>query len=220
MTDGLRIIHDPGHGGPDNRGVVHGGIVEAEYTLQIALQCFNALASWCSEQYCTRMSDSELALANRGHMARDKGAGLSLVHHVNAIYHRPKIVGYRTTVGENGASVQEAIYGRREANTDIDGLMVFYLPGCWRSREVAAAIMRAAPEGLQRRKQRGTPALVGDWTRLAYNVLRHHMGRPAVLIEWGFATAPRDVEILTSLQSQRALITAAQAGVARFIELQ
>lgn len=212
MVEQLTVVDDPGHGGPRDRGIQHGGIIEAELVLRLTTSCQDQLSHWYVKSILTRSEDIDLDLAERGIIAADFKADLVVSHHVNGIFY-PEIY----PLGHKEAGKPHPQAG--QSNPDVDGLIVFYLPGCFRSREVAAAIMRSAPAELQRRKQIGIPAIPDNWTRRAYHVLKYHRGRPAVLIEWGFATSPRDVAVLTSPASIPALVTAYQAGIARLREI-
>lgn len=212
------IVHDPGHGG-ESRGIEHGGIVEADWVLAMAIDCEAELSSWAIDQYLTRRSDVALTLTGRGNSAEAANATLVISHHVNGAFNAAKVIGQERWTDSSGVDHDEPILGQPEPNQALDGLMVFYLAGCHESREIAAAFMRAAPAELQRRKQIGTPATPGNWTQNAYNVLSKHEGRPAILVEWGFATSPRDVGILTSTASRPAMVTACKAAVGRHVEL-
>ena len=183
------VLIDPGHGG-DNIGCEHGGLVEKDWTLAMALDLEHWLRAWGFGVILTRTEDESVSLERRGALGDINHIDLALSLHVNA-YKDP----------------------------EQDGLMCFTLPDDPVAREVGSAIMRASPRELLRHKQRPLPSRAGDWTRDAYSVLRHHAARPAVLIEFGFATSPRDLEILTSPSSRPALCAAVLAGASRFHEL-
>jgi N-acetylmuramoyl-L-alanine amidase len=103
----------------------------------------------------------------------------------------------------------------------LDGLMCFHLPGDHLAQETGDAVMRAAPAKLLQRKAKSTPATSDDWTRDAHAVMGHYdrRGIRVLLIEWGFSTAPVDLEVLLSSASRPALCVAGAAGLARLIEL-
>jgi N-acetylmuramoyl-L-alanine amidase len=194
----LRLLHDPGHGG-DSHGIVYADVVEKDLVLEIARDVAAGIGSVFGaavEQRFTRESDIDVGLKERGEIADEWGAGLVLSHHTNGIF------------DEKGNPLEE-----------IDGLYCGHLPGNWRARETGAAIMRAAPAELLRRKFKPYPAQPGNWTSRMYNVLRWHASRPAVLIEWGYVTSPRDRSVLTLPASRPAMVASAIAGVARLIEL-
>ena len=194
MVEKLRIMHDPGHGG-NNTGIVHGGLIEKEWLLSFVQDVHAQLSHWRIDQFLTRENDAQISLEDRGQMGKTWRADLAIIYHVNGAFDE-----------------------HEEPNTDMHGLMSFVLPEDWVGKEVGSAIMRAAPMNLRRATTKPTKSMRNHWTGRAYNVLsRHHC--PAVLVELGFATNPVDLGVLKSFSSRPALVTAIQAGVARFIEI-
>ncbi len=190
------IGHDPGHGrildpkhGPDP-GTVHGALTERDWVLQLALD-LAAATPWAAHMLL-RKGESGLAYSHRAEEADRAGCDLVICHHVNS--HR---------------------------DPDLDGLMAFHLQGDHLGREVGDAVMRAAPFDLLRHKAKSTPARPDDWTQDAHAVMDHYRDRglPVVLIEWGFASAPRDYAVLQSPASRPALCAAGAVGIARAMEL-
>lgn len=188
------IGHDPGHGYL-HKGVPHPGTSLGTITERDwVMQQATELTTalpW-AQHYLLRHGESGPVYPMRAASAAELGCDIVFCHHVNA-----------------------------GPTPELDGLMVFVIPGDHITREVGDAIMRAAPSELRRRKPRSTPATSSDWTRDAHGVLRHYheRGVRAVLIEWGFATSPLDRAVLLSAASLPARCMAAGAGSARAFEL-
>jgi N-acetylmuramoyl-L-alanine amidase len=208
----VKLLHDPGHGG-DNRGCAYHGLDETRWVLQLAHDLEAALAGFGVEQRLTRQEDITISYEQRAEDAWEWAGPRCLVlcHHVNAMVRQ-------IAVGKDDAGVPVL---QDVPDETVDGLMAFALAQDYRGLEVASAVMRAAPCGLLRRKTKSIPATSQDWTRHAYNVLRPYArrGMIAVLVEWGFATSPRDRAILQSPSSRPAICAAAAAGVSRALEL-
>ena len=183
------IVHVPGHGGADP-GCVHGGLIEKDWTLAMALACEEAIKPWGIEQHLTRRGDINPTARAEAQFASEHKADLVLMHHVNT--------------SENPAH---------------DGLMTFALVIDPFGVEVGDAIARAAPARLLRRNPKTTliHPMDQDWPRV-FNCLKYHTC-PAVLIEYGFATSFKDRAILMDPLSQHGLVAAVLAGVARMLEL-
>lgn len=198
-----RVWQDPAHGG-SNVGIEYAGIVEKKWTPVIARDCAAMIkALGLADQRFSRDGDIDLDYRQRAQAAAKWGADLALLHHADGCFY-PR--------GHPRAG---------QPATDVDGLMCFHLPGDWIGREVGDAIMRAAAHDLLRYKHKSTPACAGDWTYDCYGHLRHYAaeGVPAVLIEWGRLTAPRDLAVLEDVRSRPAVCVAAVAGVARLLEI-
>lgn len=103
------------------------------------------------------------------------------------------------------------------------GMSAYYWPGNEIGKEVAQAILDAAPRAL---RGHGVPieahndpnTAADDWIERPRNVMGAH--RPtAVLAECGFASNPKDRAFLLSRAGRSAVVTALRAGVCRYLEL-
>lgn len=197
----MRLWHDPQHGG-DNRGCEWGGIQERKWVVGMATDLLPSLGVFGCEQRLARDRDVTIPYEERAETARQWGARLALLHHVNAM------------VYPEGHELAGRPWPK------FDGLMTFALGHDSIGLEVAKTIGRCAPRQLVQ----GKPTYVAtphDWTVDAYRCLIHY-GRvhvPAVLIEWGFATSPTDSAILQSDIHRPSLCAAAAAGIGRAHEL-
>lgn len=184
------ICHVPGHGGNDS-GTSHGGLVERDWVLAMALELEPYLGlAGCSQTFSRLTGDLDPSAAMEAEIARTSEAGLVLIHHVNA-----------------------------SASPATSGMMVFAKRSDEIGREVGDAIMRACPLMLRRNCGKATLLDPADkaWPRV-WNCMQHY-DRPAVLIEYGFATSEKDRLLLTRPQNRLALIASVLAGVGRYLEI-
>jgi N-acetylmuramoyl-L-alanine amidase len=183
------LDHVPGHGGEDP-GCLQLGTPEKDWVLSMALDCETAIKPWGIEQHLTRRTDINTSPHEESQLCMEHGAHLAICHHVNT-----------------------------NDNPEVDGLMCFALASDPWGVQIGDAIMRAAPAGLLRRSPKTTLIHPNDrdWPRV-YTSLRLFTCA-AVLIEYGFATSPKDREILLDPVSRPALVAAVLCGVARFQQL-
>lgn len=84
------VVIDPGHGGATNTGgsdanhaVTPNGLLEKELTLDVGLRCRTILTQKGHTVFMTRGDDSNLGLADRAHVARDRQAAAFVSIHFN-----------------------------------------------------------------------------------------------------------------------------------------
>jgi N-acetylmuramoyl-L-alanine amidase len=190
LFDGLRVFSDPGHG-DENLGCMIGDVHEKDWTLQMAQDVGVFLGHLGVKQLFSRQADINPGFNERADLALDFGAHLSLIHHVNA-----------------------------SSNRKRSGTICYCYPR-EKSLKASYQIMHCSVSGLRRRG--GKIAVPGSrlWTPGAQTVLGPYEARglDAVLIEYGFSTNERDVEILLSAKHRPSLVLSAAAGVTRMMEL-
>jgi N-acetylmuramoyl-L-alanine amidase len=194
-----RIWHDEAHGGR-NLGIQFAGISEKKWTPVIArdvaamLKCIGGV----EQRFARDGQDIDLDYDTRAEDALRWGADFAMLHHANG-----------------------GFFDDGTPRVSMDGLICFHPRGDWKGREVGDAMMRAAPYDLLRTKHKSYPASKVDWTEDAYAHLHHYSDRniPAVLVEWCFLTAPRDVAVLEDVRSRPAMCASAVCGIARLFEL-
>lgn len=185
----MRLVIDPGHGGPDP-GATANGIVEADMTSYFALALAGAIrmnrpdVAWTMTRGA--IPEKKVNLAARGNHSREQSADLVISLHCNA--------------------------GDPQAN----GLLAFYWPDNIVGLRVAKAITAKVPRALERPfNHRGPfPALEASWPRVR-NVLKVH-ACTAVLVELGFLTNLGDARALQDADVQVGLVHALLAGVEAF----
>jgi N-acetylmuramoyl-L-alanine amidase len=187
MNDPVFVI-DPGHGGT-NPGVRRGAFREADYNLGLAHDLYIMMAGiYCPTPIMIRDSNETLSLRDRGLRSFEAGSDCTFVLHVNA-----------------------------HADPSLRGFMCFHLDGDDLGKEVAEAIMHAAPEPLRRKRIVSTPAKSTDWTRRAYNCLSVHRSRCPILIEAFFVTNEKDRAFGTTTHGRRAIANAIISGADHYI---
>lgn len=197
----LPIWQDPQHGGTST-GCSYNGIIEKDYVVEIARDLQPALAPFAVNQRFSRKGDDSIPYDVRAQQAKEFGAKLAILHHVNAIVH-PK------DHPQAGEPIEH-----------IDGLMTFCHPQDPIGYHVAEMIGRCAPKELRQKN----PTYLSnnlDWKKRAHYCLQFYRAVriPAVLIEWGFATSPKDSEILQDEDHRLAMCAAVVAGIGRAHEM-
>jgi N-acetylmuramoyl-L-alanine amidase len=202
-----KIWHDPGHGG-SNKGLEHEGFVERDWNLEFARLLTDELAEEFPEQQIARHADITLGYGTRARKARQWGANLALLHHVNAAFWPAS----ESSIGELCGSMPR-LY--------IRGAICFVVQ-CQMARleRMTRILLRHLPETLRRTKNDLIVARSGNWTGDAYGHLHYYseLGIPAVLIEWGFATNPNDLETLQDAEARLQMVEAVAAALRRFEE--
>ena len=183
----ITVVHDPGHGYKGDPGCCHAGIIEANYVLSLAQAIAVGVPS--VGHHLLRVDANGPDYPTRARRAKELGADIVLLHHVNA-----------------------------NESPDCRGLMAFYDHGDLLAADVAMAIARAAPTPIFRgiptiATRLGWPRVL--WCLDHYRAL----GLSAVLIEWGFGTSPKDAAYLENPINRPALIATAAAGLAKAAEL-
>ncbi len=187
MNDPLFTI-DPGHGG-SNPGVRRDRFREADFNLNLAHDLYIMTAGiYCPTPIMLRDSNETLSLRDRGLRSFEAGSDCTFILHVNA-----------------------------HADQNLRGLMCFHLDGDNLGKEVAEAIMMAAPQPLRRKRIVSTPAKSTDWTRRAYNCLSVHRSRCPILIEAFFITNEKDRAFGNTTHGRRAIANAIISGADHYI---
>ncbi len=80
----MRVVIDPGHGGPDPGARGPGGLTEKEVVLKVAQRVDLYLRRMRHETLLTRADDGEVSLSRRVEAANQAGADLFVSIHANA----------------------------------------------------------------------------------------------------------------------------------------
>ena len=197
QAEGLRLIIDPGHGGADGGAVSVTGVEESEINLAIALR-LEALAALYGlpTQMTRRTADLDYpadATTIRAKKVADTRARVELINTTpNAVV----ISIHQNTYDGPGASGPQVLFARTEAS------------------EAFAQIMQdtlTAGLGLERPR---TPTKVP-----AGVFIMNHIDSPAILVECGFLSNPREEERLRTETYQLKLAGILLAGYIQSIEL-
>jgi N-acetylmuramoyl-L-alanine amidase len=236
LPNGLRPGHvvtlDPGHGGrdPGNPGLYFPrGVREKDVTLQVGLLLRDELKERGIQVVMTRTRDTLINLVDRARYCTAECA-LFVSLHVDALDARARrrfgeVSGFHTIIiGEENtedadriAAMENDALRYEERPTGAAGDLDYILRSLQMNeylRESARAAELVQSE--LARVHTGTDRGVKQHNRLAVlNTAR----RPAILVELGFSTNPRDARLLANRRSQQALAVAlADAIVAYLLE--
>jgi N-acetylmuramoyl-L-alanine amidase len=102
----LRVVIDPGHGGPDPGAVGIDGLRETDVVLDVALQVAQLLQARGVQVLMTRTSEVDVDLPPRVALANSSNADLFVSLHANALsMDRPDVNGIETFYFEGGRSL-------------------------------------------------------------------------------------------------------------------
>lgn len=200
------IVIDPGHGGIDPGAVAHGDVKEADVVLAFARRLHERLLEHGRFRVLmTRDEDVFVALAERVAFARRAQADLFVSIHADSLSSAPQVSGLTVyTNADTASDSASATLAARENRVDaVAGLETE------ESQSEVADILR----DLTVRETRGYSHVVASTlvsgmasvARLNKNphrqagfvVLRAH-DVPSVLVELGYLSSRRDIELLTS----------------------
>jgi N-acetylmuramoyl-L-alanine amidase len=186
------VVVDPGHGGPDP-GVVRDGVLEKDITLAVALRLARFLEQGGARVLLTRTEDRDLAGPGEGsRKRRDLEQRVALAN-------------------ENGADVFICIHVNSFQSPKEHGAQTFYQHGSPGGRELAQAIQTAcrALLGNTNRQPKAGDYFTGRTTTM-----------PAVVVEIGFLTNPREFKLLQDAAYQSKVAFAIYAGLVRYFAAQ
>lgn len=225
------VVVDAGHGGPDRgmRGPLGARaanqIHEADITLAVSKRLRDALEQRGVRVIMTRMTDTLIALYDRGRIANESGADLFLSIHVNAANPRWRnargargvetfFLAEARSEDERRVAEMENEAARFEVDAPPDDPLRFLVTDMLsneylrESSELAATIQGALapihPGGNRGVKQAGFVVLI---TALM----------PAVLVELGFGTNPTEMRWLASTRGQQVLANAIADATMKYL---
>jgi len=176
---GRVFVIDPGHGGIDG-GCQAAGLLEKDVVLPVALELAGQLRRAGARVGLTRNQDMEL-----GHMSAGPGSR----------YHRD--LRTRMAVARRlGPDLYVSLHANASRHPQMNGAVVFYHPGRADGRRAAQRILQELAQVVPGNQNAALPA---DLFVLRENPY------PAVLVELGFLTHPRDRGILTDPDGQKSL---------------
>lgn len=187
---GRVVVIDPGHGGKDPGAVAANGLLEKDVTLAVALHLERLLQRAAVHVVLTRRDDTDLADPQaRVRKNQDLSRRVALAR-------------------EAGADLFVSIHANSFPGASLSGAQTFYYPGRDDGRTLAERIQdRLVRELGPNRRQ----AAAAD-----YYVLRE-APVPAVVIEVGFLSHPRESELLASPAYQRRVAEAIYRGIVDYL---
>lgn len=190
----FQVYQDPGHDRA-RPGTQAGGIDEERdvFALASSVNTYLNHFPYVSSTLSRVLGEQSKRYRDRATEAKALGARLVICHHINA---------YTDASGH--------------------GLMTFYTPGDALGQAAADTLARCAPPDLRRQADnRMFAAGPAGWTAAAWRVMDAYRrnGLSVMLVEWGFATNPRDAAILLDTARRPELCAGVMSAVARVISL-
>lgn len=191
------VILDAGHGGYDGGASAADGTLEKDVNLQI-VQKLQRLLQVCGVQtVLTRTGDDSIHDAGLTGIRQQK---------ISDIHNRLRIME------QTQNSVFVSIHQNHFASQRYNGTQVFYSGNDPRSRDLAQAVQSAVvaqlqPENMRQIKKSGTEIY-----------LLYHAVRPAVMVECGFLSNPKEAERLRQDEYQQQLALCIYHGLLLFFE--
>jgi N-acetylmuramoyl-L-alanine amidase len=177
----VTVVIDPGHGGRDGGAVGNDGTLEKELNLAVALKLKAILESADIRVVMTRETDIELASPNSPHKKAD-----DLKTRVQLAQNEPNAVF--VSIHMNNFPIEK-----------YRGLQVYYSENNPESLKLAQAVQNTAANAMQNTEDRKVkPA--GDSI-----YLMSHLEIPAILVECGFLSNPKECALLKNEKYQKKL---------------
>ncbi len=231
LLPGHVVTVDAGHGGidPGNLGVYFPrGINEKHITLQVALLLRKELKERGIQVVMTRTTDTLIGLLDRGRYCTED-CDLFVSLHVDALPTSARrkyseIDGFHTIIiGEQNTEdadriarmENDALRFEGDTATDVGEGLDFilrnlqlneYLRESARAAELVQSEVGKVHTGTNRGVKQSRVLAVLNTAR-----------RPAILVEMGFSTNPRDARVLTSRKSQEALASAIADAIVEYL---
>jgi N-acetylmuramoyl-L-alanine amidase len=195
------VVVDAGHGGGDG-GAVWNGIVEKNLALTLALKLKAQLEKLGIDVQMTRSKDVFVSLENRAALANRVKADAFVSVHLNSAGNESGVRGIETYYCLNKSlPAVRALQAAFQLKTTV-GLRDR------RGEKLAAAVQRQVCQGTGS-GDRGTK-------ERAYTVV-HGTSCPAVLVECGFISNPKEATLLKTRAYQEKLAGGIARGVATFL---
>ena len=194
VAEKVTVILDAGHGGEDCGAIGVNGVYEKDLNMSIATKLGEMLSSRGFAVVYTRTTDALLYTEEEN------------IHGMRKIYdlkNRCKI----------GAEYPNAIYISIHMNSyksaECAGLQVYYSENNDESRNLAGAVQSSVRSELQRENNRQIKKGKGIY-------LMENLNNPAILIECGFLTNPKECEKLSEKEYQKELSFAIICGIIEY----
>ncbi|HCJ11286.1 MAG TPA: N-acetylmuramoyl-L-alanine amidase CwlD [Clostridiales bacterium] len=196
VLSGLVVAIDPGHGGFDPGVITDSGVVEADLNLAVSLKLRDILVRAGAEVFLTRTEDRDLL--QPGDSQR----------HGSAV--RAELIRRVEAVKRAGADLLVSLHCNSFPSSVWRGAQTFYMPGAHPGGRFLAE------------------AIQGELVRVTGETDRQPNGRqdifliretdaPAVVVEMGFLSNPRDLALLQDPDYQHLIAMAIFFGICRFV---
>ncbi|MCF6095281.1 N-acetylmuramoyl-L-alanine amidase CwlD [Microaerobacter geothermalis] len=190
---GVVIAIDPGHGGPDGGAVSKNGLVEKDVTLPISFYLRDFLQEAGALVIMTREADTDLASENTKGLSRRKTEDL---------HNRARIIK------DKAADLLISIHLNSFPSQRWYGAQTFYHPGRKENGILAYLIqdeIRRTLQNTTRKAKRKSDVFLLKSSEI-----------PAVLVEVGFLSNPREANLLSKEQYQKKVALSIYQGILRY----
>lgn len=214
------IVLDPGHGGNDPGAIGRGGLREKEVTLDIARRLKDLLAYDGFRVVMTRSDDRFIPLGRRSQIANQEKADLYVSIHANASRNRSASgfeVYYLSEATDDHARALEAaentslpseVGGTLHSGTDAIVWDLLYTEHRAESTELAQQVCWGLKQSGLRSQNRGIKSA-------RFAVLKGSR-MPAVLVEVGFITHPKEETWLRTTSYRQTVAEGIRKGILAF----
>jgi len=217
------VVIDPGHGGKDPGAIGYGGLQEKRVVLSIAKELRNILRARGYKVYMTRDRDIFIKLRNRTKYANRKKADLFISIHANAVGKKDakKVQGLESYFLSKSRSSRAKKVAEMENSADLDDLNFYGRESFLNTlnyhniiaaNKLAIDLQRGALGELKKSYSNVCDAGVREgpfWVLVGAQM-------PAVLVEVGFITHPKEAKRLRSKKYQKKLAKGLANGVERY----
>lgn len=182
------IVIDPGHGGTD-AGAVRGKIIEKDITLSISQKLAQELSQAGAAVIMIRNSDTDMMPEGQK-------------------FHKREDLKVRVQkANESKADLYISIHTNADSNPRWFGAQTFYNPSSEASKLLAESIQGELTRILANTTRQ---ALRGDY------YVMNNTEMPAVIVEVGFISNPREGELLSKEDYQKKVAYAILSGIAKY----
>jgi N-acetylmuramoyl-L-alanine amidase len=215
------IVIDPGHGGKDPGGIGYNRIYEKDVVLKVAIKLKKILQNQGYKVYLTRSKDKFIDLKERPHFANIKKADLFISLHCNVAYHHKKNIQGLEVYYLSPADSKRALEIAKQENQEslgnlnfkeqmailtflnTDKIMLSKTFAFDVKNSIASEIKKFY--SLKRAEVRAAPFYVLTGTQM-----------PAILIEMGYLTNPKEAKKLASKKYQNLIAKGIAKGINKF----
>jgi N-acetylmuramoyl-L-alanine amidase len=197
------VVLDPGHGGQDS-GAMCGGVLEKDFTLDVAQRVDRLLQAQGMATLMTRVGDSYVSLADRAALANRSRDCIFVSIHFNE-GNKPVSSGVETYYGEH--------------QTAPGPPFVAWLPFLQRVASESPSLESQSLAGfIQEALVARTQALDRGAKTGPFFVISN-VRHPAVLVEGGFLTNKEDIAKLANSEYRDQIAAAISEGILRYREI-
>ncbi len=193
---GVRIIVDAGHGEPDGGAQGASGVLEKDLNISVARFLQGYLEQSGAEVMMTRADDSGIFDTDSKSIRNKKRSDLS---------NRQKIIE------ESGADLFVSIHMNKFSDPKYSGPQVFYSRQNADSEPLAKAVQQELVSVLKPAEKRAVKPAGQDIYLLSHTEI------PAVLVECGFLSNPKEEQLLLTENYQKKTAWAIYCGILRFL---